>query len=119
MTVPWTFHEMAAGFLNTSSILMCPHGGKVEFISANTRVKAMGDYMLRTSDKFTITGCSLNIAGVPHPCLRVQWMQPTTKSQVQSNSTLTKDNIGLCVATDQAVQGTVTISFTQPRVTGV
>ncbi|SEO03852.1 hypothetical protein SAMN05216404_11086 [Nitrosospira multiformis] len=110
---------MAARFLNTSSVLMCPHGGKVQLVSANTRVKAMGDYMLRTSDKFTITGCSLNIAGVPHPCVRVQWMQPATRSQVQSDSTLTKDNIGLCVAADQAVQGTVTISFAQLRVTGV
>jgi hypothetical protein len=110
---------MAAGFLNMSSVLMCPHGGKVQFMSANTHVKAMGDYMLRTSDTFTITNCSFNVASVLHPCVKVQWVQPTTRSQVQSDSTLTKNNVGLCIAADQAVQGTVTISFTQPRVTGV
>jgi hypothetical protein len=110
---------MAAGFLNMSSLLMCPHGGKVQLISSNLRVKAVGDYMLRTSDTFTITNCSFNVASVLHPCVKVQWMQPTTRSQVLSDSTLTKDSIGLCVAADQAVQGTVTIAFIQPRVTGV
>jgi len=110
---------MAAGFLNMSSLLMCPHGGKVQPISTNTRVKAVGDYMLRTSDTFTITSCTFNVAGMLHPCVKVQWMQPTTRSQVFGDSTLTKDNIGLCVAADQAVQGPVTIAFTQSRVTGV
>jgi hypothetical protein len=110
---------MGVGFLNMSSVLMCPHGGKVQLISTNTRVKAMSDYLMRTSDTFAITNCPLNVAGAPHPCVRVQWVQPTTRSQVQSDSTITKDNVGLCIAGDQAVQGTVTVAFTQPRVTGI
>lgn len=109
---------MAAGFLNMSSLLMCPHGGKVQPISTNTRVKAMGDFMLRSSDIFTIAGCPFNLV-VPHPCVQVQWVQPAAKSRVLSDFTLTEASVGLCVAADQAVQGPVTIAFTQPRVTGV
>ena len=32
--------------------------------------------------------------------------------------TLTEESVGLCVAVDQAVQGTVLIVFTQPQVAG-
>lgn len=117
MTVLWRFRDMG-GFLNISSLLMCPHGGKVQPISTNTRVKAMGDYLLRTSDTFTIAGCPFVLALAPHPCVQVQWMQPTTRSRVMNDSTLTEDNVGLCLAADQAVQGPVTIVFTQPRVAG-
>ena len=65
-----------AGLLTTSSSMMCPHGGTVSAISSNTKAKAGGDYILRSSDTFMIAGCALNIAGAPHPCMQVQWVQP-------------------------------------------
>ena len=46
-----------AGLLNGSSIMMCPHGGMVTAISANTRVRAAGGFILRSSDTFIIAGC--------------------------------------------------------------
>jgi hypothetical protein len=107
-----------AGLLNTSSIMMCPHGGTVSAVSANTRVKAASDFVLRASDTFLIAGCAFVIGVVPHPCLQVQWVQPDMRSQVMSDSTLSEQSVGLCVAADQAVQGTVLIMFTQPRVSG-
>lgn len=105
--------------LNTSSIMMCPHGGMVSAISANTRVQAVGGPVLRSSDTFLIAGCVLNIAGAPHPCVTVNWVQPDTKSQVMGDFTLSEASVGLCTAGDQAVQGTVLITFTQPRVSGL
>jgi hypothetical protein len=106
-----------AALLNISSIMMCPHGGTVSAISSNSRTKAAGDFVLRSSDTFLIAGCSFSLPP-PHPCVQVQWMQPDTRSQVLGDFTLSEESVGLCVAADQAVQGTVLVSFTQPRVSG-
>jgi hypothetical protein len=106
-----------AALLNTSSIMMCPHGGTVSAISSNTRTKAGGDFVLRSSDTFLIAGCSFTPSSY-HPCVQVQWVQPDTRSQVMSDFTLSEESVGLCVAADLAVQGTVLIVFTQPQVSG-
>lgn len=107
-----------AGLLNISSVMMCPHGGMVSAITTNTRVQATGDFVLRSSDTFLIAGCPFVIGIVPHPCVQVQWVQPALRSQVISDFTLTEESVGLCVAPDMAVQGTVLILFTQPQVSG-
>jgi hypothetical protein len=107
-----------AGLLTTSSILMCPHGGTVSAITSNTRVQIGGDFAVRASDTFLIAGCPFILGLVPHPCMQVQWVQPAEKSQAMGDFTLTEDSVGLCVAPDQAVQGTVQIVFTQPQVAG-
>src|SRR5438128_322520 len=103
-----------AGLLTMFSIMMCPHGGIVNPITTNTRVQAAGTFVLRSSDIFLIAGCP-----TIHPCVQVQWVQPALRSQVISDFTLTEESIGLCIAPDMAVQGTVIIAFTQPRVSGI
>lgn len=104
--------------LNTSSVMMCPHGGTVSAASSNTKAKAGGDFILRPSDTFTIAGCILNISGSPHPCVSVQWLVSALRSKAAGDFTLTTDSVGLCLAGDQAPQGTVLINSTQPRVSG-
>ncbi len=106
------------GLLNSSSVLMCPHGGTVQAVSSNTQVKAGGDFALRSSDTFTIAGCPFSLGPNYHPCVTVQWVQPAMKSQVLSDFTLTENSVGLCLAGDQAPQGTVQVLFTQPQVSG-
>jgi hypothetical protein len=107
-----------ASLLNTSSALMCPHGGTVSIVSSNTRAKAGGDFVARSSDTFTIAGCPLNISGSPHPCVSVKWIQADTRSKAVGDFTLSQESMGLCVAGDQAPQGTVMINTTQPHVSG-
>jgi hypothetical protein len=109
-----------AGLLNASSVLMCPHGGTVSVVTSNTQVKAAGDFVSRQSDTFLIAGCPFVLAPLaqPHPCVQVQWVQPALQSQVLSDFTLTEESVGLCVAADQTVQGTVLILSTQPQVAG-
>jgi hypothetical protein len=107
-----------AGLLNSSSVLMCPHGGTVQATSSNTRTKAAGDVVLRASDTFLVTGCPFVLGVVPHPCVQLQWVQPAEQSRAIGDFTLTEESVGLCVAADLAVQGTVSIVFTQPRVAG-
>jgi hypothetical protein len=108
-----------AGFLNVSSVLMCPHGGSVQAITSNTRVKAAGDFLVLQSDTFTIVGCLFTLPPAePHPCVQVQWVAAAERSQAISSATLTEGSSGLCAAADQTVQGAVLIVSTQPQVTG-
>jgi hypothetical protein len=109
------------GLLNSSSVMMCPHGGSVQAISSNTRASVGGRFALRQSDSFVIAGCPFAIPpiGPPHPCVRVQWVQAATRSKALDDFTLTEASVGLCIAGDAAVQGTVLIVATQPRVLGV
>ncbi len=99
--------------------MMCPNGGTVNAITSNTRAKAGGDFILRGSDTFLIAGCPFMLGPTPHPCIQVQWVQTALKSMVMSNATLTDESVGLCVAADQAVQGTVQIVSTQAKVSGI
>jgi hypothetical protein len=108
-----------ANFLNSSSVMMCPHGGQVTAITSNTKAKAGGDFILRSSDTFIVAGCPFAIGPNPHPCVQVQWVQTDTRSQVMSDFTLSEASVGLCVAPDQAVQGTVMVNSTQPQVSGL
>jgi hypothetical protein len=107
-----------AALLNTSSIMMCPHGGTVSVVTSNTQVMAAGDPVIRASDTYLIAGCPFVLGVVPQPCMQVQWVQTDTASQAVSDFTLSEESVGLCVAADMAVQGTVLIMFTQPSVSG-
>ena len=104
--------------LNASTQMMCPHGGSVTIATTNTQAKGGGDFLVRSSDTFTIAGCTLNVAGVLHPCVQVQWVQPDTASKAAGDFTLSESSVGLCAAADQAVQGTVQILSTQAKVAG-
>ncbi len=108
-----------AGLLNTSSMMQCPHGGMVNVISSDTKVQAASSFVLRSSDTFTIAGCPFTLGTTPHPCVQVQWAQTSLKSQAVGDFTLTEESVGLCVAADLAVQGTVLINFTQSQVSGL
>ena len=80
--------------------------------------KGGGAFLLRSSDTFTIVGCPLTLGVVYHPCVQVRWVQPAAQSKVLGAFTLTESSIGLCIAADQAVQGTVQVVFTQAQVSG-
>jgi len=107
------------GLLNSASVMMCPHGGTVRAISGNMRTRVGGGLALRQSDTFVIVGCKFSTPLGPHPCVQVQWVQPGTRGRAVGDFTLTAASVGLCVAPDQAVQGTALVNGTQPRVAGI
>jgi hypothetical protein len=104
--------------LNTSTTMMCPHGGQVTAASGNTRTKAGGSFVLLQSDTFTVAGCPFAIGPNPHPCVRVQWVQTALRNKVSATPVLNTESVGLCIAADGAPQGTAQIVNTQPRVSG-
>jgi hypothetical protein len=105
----------AAHFLTTASALRCPHGGTVTASTRNTRAKAAGSFIVRSTDTFTIAGCSYTIANVPHPCVRVQWDVHAEHHQAHGDPSLTEDSVGHCLAADGGMQGSVVVSSTQIR----
>jgi hypothetical protein len=108
-----------AALLTASSVLMCPHGGTVSVVTSNTRVKAGGDFVLRQSDTFLVVGCPFTLPpAILHPCVEVRWVQAALRTQAAGDFALNEDSVGLCVAADQAVQGTVLICFAQPQASG-
>ena len=109
---------MAAHFLTMTTSMSCPHGGTVAVATTNARVKADGDFVLRSTDTFTIGGCSYAIGNVPHPCVSVRWDVHAERHTAQGDPSLTEESVGLCLAGDQGTQGTVVISSTQSRGAG-
>ena len=108
-----------ANLLNTSSVMMCPHGGTVSVITSNAQVMAAGDPCILATDTYLVAGCPFVVGVVPHPCVQVQWVQPDSASQVNGSFTLSQQSVGLCVAADAAIQGAVLIVMTQPLVSGL
>jgi hypothetical protein len=108
-----------ANLLNMSSVMMCPHGGTVSAVSQNTQVMVAGGLMLRASDTFLIAGCVFALGPTPHPCVQVKWVKPNSKSQVNNDFTISQESMGLCLAADMAVQGTVLVNFTQAQGSGL
>ena len=110
---------MAGGSLNTMAALQCPHGGTVQIISSNTRVKAVDAPLALATDTYTVTGCPFQIPAtppIPSPCVRVQWVVTDLRNTVNNVSTLSQASVGICLSALQVPQGPVVIASTQPRV---
>jgi hypothetical protein len=110
---------MAGNTLNVNSTLKCPHGGSVQIISTNVRVKVDSAYAALATDQFLISGCPFQIpvgvGTVPSPCLTVQWILTDLRSKVGSMPTLSQSSVGLCLNAQQIPQGPVVIANTQMK----
>jgi hypothetical protein len=108
---------MPGASLTTASVLMCPHGGSVSIVSANTRAKAGGAPIVTASDTFTIAGCPFTLPGpTPSPCVRVQWIVPAMRFKAGGAQALDAGSTGLCMAATGAPQGPVLVQSTQAQV---
>lgn len=101
--------------LITSATLQCPHGGAVQIISSNTRVKATSTPMATSADTFIIAGCPFTPSAAS-PCLSVKWIVSDTRVKVGGTQTLSTASQGLCLNAAQAPQGPVSIVNTQTKV---
>jgi hypothetical protein len=111
---------MPGSLLTTQSQMQCPHGGKVQAISSNTKVSAgPGAYVLRPNDTFTIAGCPFQIPApsgtMPSPCVRVQWVMANMSTKAVQQPTLSETSVGLCFSALQVPQGKVIVASTQPK----
>ena len=104
--------------LTAASTMMCPHGGTVQAIPGQSQA-IIDAPILRGSDTFIIAGCPFVIAGVPNPCVSVQWVVTAEQVQAGGDFVLNEASVGLCLAATQAPQGSVLIAATQETVSGL
>lgn len=105
-------------YLTASSTMMCPHGGTVTPIPADSSVTLGGDPIVLATDTFPIGGCAFAPVA-PHPCVQVQWIVTALRATAAGAAPLTTDSVGMCLAADGSVQGPVMIAVTQPSVSGL
>jgi hypothetical protein len=108
----------AADFLTMTSSMQCPHGGTVTPSTSNTKVKAEGQFVLRSTDNFTIGGCSHMRGNTPNPCVRVRWDVHCEQHKSAGDPSLTSDSKGFCLDGSGGTQGLVEISSTQRKGAG-
>jgi hypothetical protein len=109
---------MAAHFLTMTTTMSCPHGGTVKPVTSNVRVKADGQFVLRSTDTFVIAGCPYMRGMTPNPCVRVQWDVHAEHHKSQGDPSLTEENVGNCLDGSGGMQGVVDIQSTQQRGAG-
>lgn len=99
---------------------MCPHGGQVTIMSTNTRVKASGQFVAIMGDMYIVAGCSFTVPpGKPQPCVKIQWLAPSTRVKVMGKPVLLKSSVGLCLSPEQIPQGSPVMIVTQMRAKGI
>lgn len=109
------------GFLvHVGAAAICPHGGQVTTISANTRVMVSNQPVATMSDTFLVAGCAFTVPGPkPQPCVKVQWLVPATRVLINGQPAILQDSVGLSQSAEQIPQGPPTVITTQPRVKGM
>jgi hypothetical protein len=109
---------MPGPLVHVGAVALCPHAGMVTEIPAAPRVFVSGMPVASLLDQYVVIGCPLNVAGAPHPCVRVQWLVPALRVKTKLAPVITQLSTGLCLAPDQVPQGPPIVGATQPRVLG-
>ncbi|MEM7202442.1 MAG: hypothetical protein AAF628_19375 [Planctomycetota bacterium] len=106
---------MGAAVLQFGCTMQCPHGGLVQVVPGNARVRVGGALALLPTDMFTVVACPLNIGGKPQPCLSVDWSLEAVSAKIGGVGVLLESSIGLCKSAEQAPQGGVLVSGVQTK----
>ena len=106
------------GFLyHAGATAICPHGGQISVITANSRVLVGGLPVALISDTFPIAGCAFTIPGPkPQPCVLARFLTPAARVTVNGQPALLQTSGGLCQSAEQIPQGPPSITATQTRV---
>ncbi|GAA0311618.1 hypothetical protein GCM10009528_31390 [Kineococcus aurantiacus] len=96
--------------------VVCPHGGQVSAVTANSRVVLGGAPAVTQSDTFPVVGCAFTVGTKPQPCTTARWTAVATRVQVMGQPLVIQGGSGLCLSAEQAPQGPPTVVSTQTRV---
>ncbi|MGF6789697.1 hypothetical protein [Paraburkholderia sp. 35.1] len=107
---------MAGPLFHVGAVAMCPHGGQITVLPGSPRVLVSGMPVATLADQFMVAGCALT---PPPPCLRVQWLTPAMRVQVNGAPPITQASQGLSMGATGAPQGPPLIVSTQTRVSAL
>ncbi|MEO6913908.1 MAG: hypothetical protein ABI182_07810, partial [Candidatus Baltobacteraceae bacterium] len=83
------------------------------------RVLVTGMPVATLSDQYLVAGCIFNIAGVPTPCLRVQWLTSATRVLINGVPPITALSTGISFLVTGVPAGPPIVITTQLRVSAL
>jgi hypothetical protein len=105
---------MPGFLLDSTSVIMCSHGGQAQTTMPNPRVKVNGRPVVVQTPPHTIAGCPLPSSGLP-ACLIAQWVTGAVRVKASGMPVLLQDSQAICPP-----NGTpVVVVMTQMRVKGM
>lgn len=108
-----------AFLLTKSSIISCPHGGRVTHAPTNFSGKTInGEMPMLLTDSYFVVGCAFAAGGYASPCQRVTWADGSKTRSINGVPVLTNQSVGICLNAVAAPQGTAIVSLCQTRETG-
>jgi hypothetical protein len=107
---------MPGPVVQLGAVMLCPHGGQVSTITADTRVTVSGAPAATVTDTFPIAGCAFMAGPKPQPCVTARWLVAATRVFVMGNPVVIQAATGLCFSAEQIPQGPPTVASAQPRV---
>ncbi|MGB3652126.1 MAG: hypothetical protein WBA41_13065 [Rivularia sp. (in: cyanobacteria)] len=107
---------MPGFLLNTSSQVLCAHGGQAKPTVPNPRVRVMGQPVTTQGPPYIVAGCAnppppVNVG----PCIICNWVSAALRVKVMGLPVLLQDSVSICVPTGTPAS----VVFTQPRVKGM
>ena len=110
---------MSGNTLNVNSVLQCPHGGSVQIITANARVKVDNAFAALATDQFIISGCPFQIpigtGTKPQPCV-VATLAPAPRILINGVAAVVNVGPSVCRSAEQIPQGPASVTVVQTRV---
>jgi hypothetical protein len=107
---------MSGFLLNTSSILICPHGGQAKPTVPFPRVKVMGQPIATQTAPYMIAGCANPVPPANiGPCVVAMWVKASLRIRAMGVPVLLQDSISICAPTPAPLN----IILTQLRVKGM
>lgn len=103
---------MPAFILNSQSVMMCIHGGRITHIPGSpTAYRVQGSPPMLLTDNYIVSGCPnmmpMGPTLMPMPCVRVQWFTGSSTLLVKGSPALTTDSTGMCISSTGAPGGPV------------
>ena len=106
--------------MHVGATAICPHGGQVSVVPSNTRVLVNGTPAATLGDLYVVAGCAFTVPpGKPQPCVKVQWLVPSSRILINGQPAILQASTGLCQSAEQIPQGPPTVIATQTRVSGM
>jgi len=105
--------------------MQCTHAGPVTVAPGQARVLVGGQPVATSANLLTVAGCPFTVpagpAPKPQPCVKVQWLQLSTRVMVGGQPALLQagpgSGAGLCQSIEQIPQGPPIVASLQLRVT--
>lgn len=97
---------MGSNALHLGATILCPHGGQVQVVPGNPRVKLSGQPAATMSDQFLIAGCPFTTpVPKPQPCVTVRWMVPAVRVKAGGQPLILQASTGLCLSAENIPAG--------------